>query len=107
VGVHGEKVIGCACGQRLSGAVIIQAVAVLGEYRGHQVATHLVGALLMRARAHGCTRAAVLTSEQAAFFARLGLMLTAVDGMPQEMQLSKEFLRRFGARMHYMCSRLD
>ncbi|WER47995.1 GNAT family N-acetyltransferase [Cupriavidus sp. WKF15] len=105
--VLGEKVIGCACGEMCGETVIIQAAAVLGEYRGHQVATHLVRAILMRARATGCTRAAVLTSEHPAFFARFGFTLTALDGMPQRMKLSKEFLRRFGARTHYMCRHLD
>ncbi|WER50287.1 GNAT family N-acetyltransferase [Cupriavidus sp. WKF15] len=103
----GENVIGCACGEMHGETVIIQAAAVLGEYRGHQVATHLVRAILMRARANGCTRAAVLTSEHPAFFARFGFTLTALEDMPQRMKLSKEFLRRFGARTHYMCRHLD
>lgn len=103
----GDKVVGCACGEIYGETVIIQSVAVLGEYRGHQVATHLVRAVLMRARANGCTRATVLTPEHPAFFARFGFTLTAVGDMPQEMQLSKEFVRRFGARTHYMCRRLD
>ena len=103
----GEKVIGCACGEMYGETVIVQAAAVLDEYRGHHVATHLVRAILMRARASGCTRAAVLTSEHPAFFARFGFTLTALDDMPQKMKLSKEFLRRFGARMHYMCRRID
>ena len=105
--VLGEKVIGCACGEMHSETVIIQAAAVLGEYRGRQVATHLVRAILMRARANGCTRAAVLTSEHPAFFARFGFTLTALDDMPQKMELSRDFLRRFGARTHYMCRHLD
>ncbi|CAN7341267.1 Acetyltransferase (GNAT) family protein [compost metagenome] len=105
--VLGEKVIGCASGEMHGETVIVHAAAVLDEYRGHQIATHLVRAILMRARASGCTRAAVLTAEHPAFFARFGFTLTALDDMPQEMQLSKEFLRRFGARTHYMCRRLD
>ncbi|MGO4812552.1 GNAT family N-acetyltransferase [Cupriavidus sp. 2MCAB6] len=105
--VLGENVIGCACGEMYGETAIIQAVAVLGEYRGHRVATHLVRAILMRARANGCTKATVLTPEHPTFFARFGFTLTALDDMPQEMQLSKEFLRRFGARTHYMCRRLD
>ena len=105
--VIGEKVIGCACGEMHGETVLVQAAAVLDEYRGHQVATHLVRAVLMRARAGGCTRAAVLTSEHPAFFARFGFTLTALDEIPQKMKLSKEFLRRFGARTHYMCRQLD
>ncbi|TPQ28572.1 GNAT family N-acetyltransferase [Cupriavidus pinatubonensis] len=105
--VQGEKVIGCACGEVHEETVIIQAAAVLDQYRGRQVATHLVRAILMRARANGCTRAAVLTSEHPAFFARFGFTLTALDDMPQKMKLTTDFLRRFGARTHYMCRHLD
>ncbi len=105
--VLSEMVIGCACGEMHGETVIVQAAAVLDEYRGHHVATHLVRAILMRARASGCTRAAVLTAEHPAFFARFGFTLTALDEMQQKMKLSKEFLRRFGARTHYMCRHLD
>lgn len=106
--VLSENVVGCACGEIYDETVVIQCVAVLAEYRGHHVATHLVRAVLMRARANGCTRAAVLTPEHPAFFARFGFTLTAAAGdMPQVMQLSKEFVRRFGARTHYMCRQLD
>ncbi|MFJ1259292.1 GNAT family N-acetyltransferase [Cupriavidus sp. CuC1] len=82
--VLGEKVIGCACGEKYGETVIIQAVAVLHEYQGHQVASHLIGAILMRARADDCTRATVLTSDHPTFFARFGFFLTALDDMPQE-----------------------
>jgi len=102
-----ERVIGCACGEMHGEMVIIQSVAVLGEYRGHHVATYLVRAVLMRARASGCTRAAVLTSEHPAFFARFGFVLTSLDDEPQKMKLPRDFLRRFGARTHYMCRHLD
>jgi len=103
----GESVVGCACGEIYGETVAIHSVAVLGEYRGHHIASHLVRAVLMRARANGCTRATVLTPEHPSFFARFGFTLTAAGEMPQEMQLSNEFVRRFGARTHYMCRRLE
>ncbi len=105
--IAGEQVIGCACAEILGERVVIHAVAVLAECRGHQVGTHLVRAILMRARAHGCLKAAVLTSEHPEFYARFGFALTSSADLPQEIQLSKEFLRRFGAGAHYMCRRLD
>ncbi len=106
--VLGENVVGCASGELYEETVVIQFVAILDEYRGHHVASHLVRSVLMRARANGCTRATVLTPEHPAFFARFGFTLTAAAGdKPQEMQLSKEFVRRFGARTHYMCRRLE
>ncbi|MGO4308197.1 GNAT family N-acetyltransferase [Cupriavidus sp. RAF12] len=102
----GEQVIGCACAEILGERVVIQAVAVLAEYRGHQVGTHLFRAVLMRARARGCAKAAVFTSEHPEFFARFGFALTSLADLPREMQLSKEFLRRFGAGARYMCGGL-
>ncbi|MGN5478223.1 GNAT family N-acetyltransferase [Cupriavidus basilensis] len=68
-----------------------------------QLATYMVGALLMRARSSGCTNATVLTDGHPGFFARYGFTLTPVDSIVSEMHLSKEFLRRFGVRTHYVC----
>lgn len=107
VALLGDKVVGCASGEQYGGTVAIESVAVLREYQGRQIATHLLGAVLMRARANGCTKATVLTAEHPGFFARFGFALTSLNGLPKELQLSKEFLRRFGARTHYMCRRLD
>ncbi|WP_238587349.1 GNAT family N-acetyltransferase [Cupriavidus sp. IDO] len=87
--VLGERVIGCGCGAMHGETVKIQTAAVLGEYRGRHVAPVLLLAVLMRARANGRTRATVLTPEYPAFFSRFALTLTAVDDMPQQMQLSK------------------
>lgn len=103
----GKEVIGCACGERHGNTVVIQAVGVLPAYRDQQLATHLVGAVLMRARANGCTTAALFTTAHPSFFARFGFSLTYLDSLPKEVKLSKRFLRRFGARTYCMCRRLD
>ncbi|WP_082819154.1 GNAT family N-acetyltransferase [Cupriavidus nantongensis] len=102
----GDKVVGCACGEQHGQTFVIHAVAVLPKYRGHQLATHIVSALLMRARSHGCSKAIVLTDEHPGFFARYGFTLTPADSIVREMLLSRDFLRRFGAHTHYMCRRL-
>nr|WP_082016607.1 GNAT family N-acetyltransferase [Cupriavidus sp. IDO] len=107
VAVLGEMVVGCAHGEQYGHTFAVHTVAVLREYRGHRIATYMVGALLMRARSAGCTKATVLTDEHPGFFARHGFTLTPVDSIVREMQLSKDFLRRFGARIHYMCRNLD
>ncbi|MNT30623.1 N-acetylglutamate synthase [compost metagenome] len=106
VAIVDDRVVGCACGEQLSETFVVHTVAVLPGYRGHRLATHLVSVLLTRARANGCTKATVLTDENPSFFARYGFSLTPTDTVVREMQLSMEFLRRFGARSHYMCRQL-
>ncbi|WP_081862272.1 GNAT family N-acetyltransferase [Cupriavidus sp. SK-3] len=107
VAVLDDNVIGCACGEQFDDTIVVHTVAVLQDYRDQRVATHLVGALLMRARANGCTTATLLTAEHPSFFARYGFTLTSVDAIPKQVKLTKEFQRRFGARTHCMCRRLD
>ncbi|MGT2457537.1 GNAT family N-acetyltransferase [Cupriavidus basilensis] len=107
VAVLDDNVIGCACGEQFDDTIVVHTVAVLQDYRDQRVATHLVGALLMRARANGCTTATLLTAEHPSFFARYGFTLTSVDLIPKQVKLTKEFQRRFGARTHCMCRRLD
>ncbi|MBP0633176.1 MULTISPECIES: GNAT family N-acetyltransferase [unclassified Cupriavidus] len=101
-----DCLVGCACGEQRSQTFVVHTVAVLPDYRGHRLATHLVSVLLTRARANGCTKATVLTDVNPTFFARYGFSLTPTDTVVREMQLSIEFLRRFGARSHYMCRQL-
>ncbi|MBP0637964.1 GNAT family N-acetyltransferase [Cupriavidus sp. AcVe19-6a] len=101
-----NSIVGCACGEQRSRTFVVHTVAVLPDYRGHRLATHLVSVLLTRARANGCTKATVLTDVNPTFFARYGFSLTPTDDVIREMQLSIDFLRRFGARSHYMCRHL-
>lgn len=106
VAVVGDSVVGCAYGEQHGQTFVLHTVAVLPAYRGHRLATHIVSVLLMRARANGCTKATVLTNDHPGFFARYGFTLAPVDSIVREMQLPRDFLRRFGARTHYMCRRL-
>ncbi|MBF6992640.1 MULTISPECIES: GNAT family N-acetyltransferase [Cupriavidus] len=106
VAIVEDSIVGCACGEQRSQTIVVHTVAVLPGYRGHRLATHLVSVLLTRARANGCTKATVLTNENPGFFARYGFSLTPTDTVVREMQLSMDFLRRFGARSHYMCRQL-
>ncbi|MCY0854175.1 GNAT family N-acetyltransferase [Cupriavidus sp. D39] len=62
-----KRVVGCACAEQYGETVVVRSVGVLQEYRGHQIATHLVGSMLTRARADGCTKAVLITA------GRLGL----------------------------------
>ncbi|MBP0637962.1 GNAT family N-acetyltransferase [Cupriavidus sp. AcVe19-6a] len=105
--VHGDVVIGCACGEQYGRTIVVQSVAVLPEYREQQVAMNLVGALLIRASSNGCTKAVLLTADNPTFFTRYGFIPPSPDDMPQEVSMSKEFLRRFAARTHSLCSRLE
>jgi amino-acid N-acetyltransferase len=107
VALLGDQVVGCAYGEQLGRTFAIQAVAVLSEYQGRRIATYLLGALLTRARANGCSNATVLTPGHPVFFARCGFTLTAPNNTSREMQLSRGFLRRFGARVHFLCRPLD
>ncbi|SCU74573.1 N-acetyltransferase GCN5 [Cupriavidus necator] len=107
VAEFGEIVAGCACGEIFDQTFVIRTVGVLPDFRERRIATHLVAALLMRARANDCTKAVLLTTEHPAFFARYGFSLTSVDELPTELELSREFQRRFGAWTHCMCRRLD
>ncbi len=100
------RMIGCAYGEQYGRTFAMHTVAVLPEFRGRRLATYIVSALLMRARASGCLHAAVLTNEHPGFFARHGFTLTAVDSLVRETQLPLALLRSFGDRTHYMARQL-
>lgn len=102
-----EKIVGWAVGECMDDAFVVRTVCVLPALRQQGVATLLVGALLMRARARRCTTAILLTDDHPTFFARHGFSLASLDSMPRKIELSREFQRRFGARTHCMCRRLD
>ncbi len=101
------KIIAWAFGECFDDAIVIRTVYVLPELRLQGIATLLVGALLMRARARRCTTAFLLTDDHPTFFARHGFSLASVNSMTRKVVLSGELLRRFGARTHCMCRRLD
>lgn len=107
VAVWGETIVGCAYGEQHGETFVVHNVAVLPEYRGHQIASYVGGALLMRARAAGCVKAVVLMSEHPGFFAKYGFSLKSVDSLVREHWLPDDVVQRFGAQKHYMCRRLD
>ncbi len=61
-----RRIVGCAYGEQHGRTLAIHTVAVLPEFRGRWLATYIVSALLMRARAGGCLNATVLTNEHPA-----------------------------------------
>jgi amino-acid N-acetyltransferase len=88
VAVLEGRVIGCAGAERYDELVVIRSVAVLPEYRQRGVATHLVSAVLMRARAQGVRRAVLATSNCPSHFARYGFQLVSAETLPAEVRAS-------------------
>ncbi|SPA28371.1 GNAT family N-acetyltransferase [Cupriavidus taiwanensis] len=93
VAVLGTQIIGCAAGERCGETVVIRSVAVLPEHRDQGVATHVVRAALMRARANGARRAVLLASSCPSYFARYGFTLVPAAKLPPEVMSSSEFHR--------------
>jgi amino-acid N-acetyltransferase len=82
------RVVGCAGAERYGDLIVIRSVAVLAEYRQRGVATHMVSAVLMRARAQGVRRAVLATSNCPSHFARYGFELVSADTLPAEVRAS-------------------
>ncbi|SPA15828.1 putative GCN5-related N-acetyltransferase (fragment) [Cupriavidus taiwanensis] len=57
------------------------------------MATHVVRAALMRARANGARRAVLLASSCPSYFARYGFTLVPAAKLPPEVMASSEFHR--------------
>ncbi|MCY0853956.1 GNAT family N-acetyltransferase [Cupriavidus sp. D39] len=96
IAVLGERVVGCACAEQYGETVVVRSVGVLQEYRGHPIATQLVGSVLTRARADGCTKAVLITAGRLGLANHCEFSLAELESMPEEVSLSKAFLRRFG-----------
>ncbi|MGH8521482.1 MAG: GNAT family N-acetyltransferase [Cupriavidus necator] len=107
IAVLDEEVVGCACAERHDQTVVVRSVAILREYHDHQIATHLVGAVLTRACAEGCTKAVLVTADECRSFAGEDAPLATVDSMPEEIELSNKLLRRFGARSRGTWRQID
>jgi len=99
-------VVGCAAGERFGATVVVRSVAVAPAYREQGVATHLVRAVLMRARSNGAQRAVLLTTSSPAHFARYGFSLIPAEKLPPEVLESKEFGRQTDMAPLYMCCEL-
>lgn len=98
VALSGKQVVGCACAEQYDETVLVRSVSVLQEYRDQRIATALIGAVLTRARADGCTKAVLVTTEELDSPKHCDFSLAEPETMPEEVELSSEFLRKFGAR---------
>ncbi|MCY0854913.1 GNAT family N-acetyltransferase [Cupriavidus sp. D39] len=96
IAVLGERVVGCACSEQYGETVVVRSIGVLQEYRDHQIATHLIGSVLTRARADGCTKAVLIIAGQLGVRNHGDFSLSELECMPEEVRLSKAFVRRFG-----------
>nr|WP_272939569.1 GNAT family N-acetyltransferase [Cupriavidus necator] len=97
-----DMLLGCAGVERHGDTAVLGPVAVLPEFRGQGVASHLVRAILMRARAGGCRRAVFLWSRCASYFSRHGFLLAPRSQLPDEVRASKAFQRHDGSSLSCM-----
>lgn len=86
IAVAAKVITGCAGAERHGDTAVVAPVAVLPEYREQGIASHLVQAALMRARADGCRLAVVLSTFCASFFCRHGFSLTPRSALPNEVR---------------------
>ncbi|RZT38661.1 GNAT family N-acetyltransferase [Cupriavidus agavae] len=107
VAVLESQLIGCACAQLFGDTAIIRSVAVLREWRDQGIATHLISAVMMRARANGIRRAVLLTSTCPSYFSRYGFSLIHASKLPEEVQESQEFQRLRNTSALCMCAELQ
>ncbi|CAG9170432.1 GNAT family N-acetyltransferase [Cupriavidus pampae] len=107
VAVVEGRVVGCACAERFGDTAMIRSVAVLHECRDQGIATHLVRAAMMRARANGSRRAVLLTSSCPDYFARYGFSLVQAAQLPVEVRDSEAFRRQSSSSALCMCAQLD
>ncbi|MDW3683012.1 GNAT family N-acetyltransferase [Cupriavidus sp. CV2] len=98
VAMSGEQVVGCACAEQFDGTVLVRSVGVLWEYRDERIAIYLIGAVLNRAYAEGCTKAVFVIADGLNFITHCDFQLAEPAIMSEEVVLSSEFLRKFGAR---------
>ncbi|MGT2508790.1 GNAT family N-acetyltransferase [Cupriavidus basilensis] len=77
IAVTESLIVGCAGVERHGDTAIIGPVAVLADYRDRGIASSLVQAALMRARAGGCRQAVMLAMRFATYFSRHGFYLDA------------------------------
>ncbi|WP_238587457.1 GNAT family N-acetyltransferase [Cupriavidus sp. IDO] len=105
IAAGGGLLLGCAGAERHGDAVIVGPVAVLPEFQGQGIASHLVRAILMRARASGCRQAVSLWNGCASYFGRHGFLLVPRNQLPDEVRASKAFQRHEGLTLY--CMRCD
>lgn len=95
VAVLNEQVVGCACAEQYGETIVVRSVGVLPDFRGHHIATSLVGSVLTRARAQGCTKAVLITAGRLGFPGHYDVPLVEFESIPEALSLSDALLRRF------------
>ncbi|MCY1272154.1 hypothetical protein D9M68_101500 [compost metagenome] len=93
-----EQVVGCACAEQYGETVVVRSVGVLPEFRGHHIATSLIGSVLTRARAQCCTKAVLITAGRFGLPEHYDVPLVEIESMPEALSLSDTLLRRFRRR---------
>lgn len=83
-----DRIVGCGGVERHGECAVVCSVAVLPQYRDRGIASHLISALLMRARADGCRSAVLLTSRCPNYFARYGFSLVPAASLSTEIRES-------------------
>lgn len=101
----GGMLIGCAGAERHGDTAVLGPVAVLPDFRGQGVASHLVRAVLMRALAGGCRQAVFLWNRCASYFSRHGFLLAPQSQLPDEVRASRAIQQHDG--MSLSCMRCD
>ena len=86
--------------------VVVRSVAVLQPYRDRGIATHMVSAALMRARANGCARAVLLSADCPNYFARYGFSLISAERLPPAVRPPRGFRRQQDTLPPCMCCEL-
>ncbi|WP_454743390.1 GNAT family N-acetyltransferase [Cupriavidus necator] len=93
-----EQVVGCACAEQYGETIVVRSVGVLQEFRGHHIATSLIGSVLTRARAQCCTKAVLITAGRFGLPGHYDVPLVELESMPEALSLSDSLLRRFRRR---------
>lgn len=99
-------IVGCAAAEGYGETIVVRSVAVLPPYRDRGIASHMVSAVLMRARANGCTRAVLLSATCPSYFSRYGFSLISADRLAPEVRASREFRRQERTLPLCMCCEL-
>jgi len=98
VALLNEQVVGCACAEQYGETIVVRSVGVLPEFRGHHIATKLIGSVLTRARAQCCTKAVLITAGRFGLPGHYDIPLVELESMPEALSLSDTFLRKFRRR---------
>lgn len=93
IALHAGSLIGCAAAEPHGSDILIRSVAVEPAWRDQGIATHLVAALLIRARGTDARAAYLLSSSAPAYFARWGFSLFPVEQVPAAISASPAFQR--------------